>query len=105
MVDVVDENAALTRSARARTAARARWDGNGGRIRYSIDEGALDFVGMKFRCAVLDDEMRVISGAEFMRVMGVYRSGALSARRTDEDDIYFPLHLAFKNLRPFILED
>lgn len=60
---------------------------------------------MVFRCAVLDDETRVISGTEFMRTMGIYRSGALSKRRTDEDEVHFPLYLAFKNLRPYILDD
>ena len=89
----------------ARSAALARWSDAGGKVRHSIDEGILEFAGMKFRCAVLDDESRVISGTEFMRVMGIYRSGALSRRRSDDDGIYFPLHLAFKNLRSFILED
>ena len=65
----------------------------------------LHFAGMEFRCAVLDDETRVISGTEFMRVLGIYRSGALSTRRSDNDDVHYPLHLAFKNLRPFISED
>jgi hypothetical protein len=60
---------------------------------------------MTFRCAVLDNEERVISGTEFMRTMGIYRSGALSKRRSEDDDVHYPLHLAFKNLRPFILED
>ncbi len=94
-------------SKKARTAALARWDGAKGigPIRHSIDEGALTFAGMSFRCAVLDDESRVISGTEFMRGMGIYRSGALSTRRSVDDDFYLPLHLAFKNLRPFILED
>jgi hypothetical protein len=89
---------------RARAGATARWEG-GHKVRYSIDEGTLDFAGMQFRCAVLDDETRVVSGTEFMRVMGIYRSGALSTRRADEEGIYFPLHLAFKNLRGFVLED
>jgi hypothetical protein len=40
-----------------------------------------------------------------MRVLGIYRSGALSTRRSEDDEIHFPLHLAFKNLRPFIMED
>jgi hypothetical protein len=83
----------------SRAAALIRWKGDGkGPIRHSIDEGALNFAGMEFRCAVLDDETRVISGTEFMRVMGIYRSGALSTRRSENDGIYFPLHLAFKNL-------
>ena len=95
------------RSKKARAAALARWDGAKGigPIHHSIDEGILAFAGMSFRCAVLDDESRVISGTEFMRGMGIYRSGALSTRRSADDDFYLPLHLAFKNLRPFILED
>src|SRR3954470_3514412 len=76
-----------------------------GPIRHSIDEGTAKFGDMEFRCAVLDDELRVISGSEFMRVMGIYRSGALSTRRIDDDDLPLPLHLAFKNLRPYIMRD
>ncbi len=74
-------------------------------VRHAIEQGVVDFAGMQFRCAVLDDEARVISGTEFMRVLGIYRSGALSTRRNDDDGFYLPLHLAFKNLKPFILED
>jgi hypothetical protein len=99
-----DDKGAVVRSNRARTAAVARW-GSTGKVRHSVDEGSVDFAGMQFRCAVLDDETRVISGSEFMRVMGIYRSGALSVRRSEDDELHFPLHLAFKNLRPFILED
>jgi hypothetical protein len=92
------------RSEIARSAAQQRWSGDG-RVHHALDEGVVDFVGMKFRCAVLEGEVRVISGTEFMRVMGIYRSGALSTRRSADDEVHFPLHLAFKNLRPFILED
>jgi hypothetical protein len=106
MARKADRNSAcLTPSDRARAAAQARWADRDGSIRYAIDEGILEFAGMTFRCAVLDDESRVISGTEFMRVMGIYRSGALSTRRSDDDGFYVPLHLAFKNLRPFLLED
>src|SRR5690348_5553396 len=76
-----------------------------GPIRHSIDEGAAKFGDMEFRCAVLDDQTRVISGSEFMRVMGMYRSGALSTRRSDDEGLPLPLHLAFKNLRLYILDD
>ena len=96
------------RSEIARRAAQKRWANRQGVVHFSIDEGVVDFVGMKFRCAVIggtESEIRVISGTEFMRVMGLYRSGALSTRRSEEDGIYFPLYLAQKNLRPFILED
>jgi hypothetical protein len=88
---------------RAKQGAVARWEGEA--IRFAIDEGPVQLGSLTFRCAVLDDESRVINGTEFMRAMGIYRSGALSTRRSDEDGVYFPLHLAFKNLRPFILED
>jgi hypothetical protein len=88
------------RSEIARAAAEGRWD-----VHYALDEGEVDLAGMTFRCAVLDGEIRVISGTEFMRVMGVYRSGALSTRRSAEDEVHFPLHLAYKNLRPFVMDD
>jgi hypothetical protein len=88
---------------RARQGAAARW-ANDDTIRFAIDEGEVQFGDLRFRCAVLDDESRVINGTEFMRVMGIYRSGAISIRRAD-DEVHFPLHLAFKNLRPYILDD
>lgn len=94
------ESKAVTR---AKQGAAARWDGDA--VRFAIDEGEIHLGNLTFRCAVLDDEARVINGTEFMRAMGIYRSGALSTRRSDDDEVYFPLHLAFKNLRPFILED
>ena len=97
------------RSEIASVAARKRWSDKGtDRVHHALDEGTVDFVGYKFRCAVLDVDgaiVRVISGTEFMRVLGIYRSGALSTRRSEDDEIYFPLYLAHKNLRPFILAD
>jgi hypothetical protein len=90
--------------ARAKQGAAARWQSSEA-VRFAVDEGEVEFGDLKFKCAVLDDETRVINGTEFMRVMGIYRSGALSTRRSEDDDIYFPLHLAFKNLRPYILDD
>jgi hypothetical protein len=89
---------------RGKSGALARWGGDEA-VRFAIDEGEVQFGDLRFRCAVLDDESRVLSGTEFMRVMGIYRSGALSTRRSEEDEVHFPLHLAFKNLRPYILED
>ena len=90
---------------RAKEGAHALWGDDNQKVRFAIDEGVVAFAGMQFKCAVLDDESRVINGTEFMRVMGIYRSGALSTRRSDEDGVNFPLHLAFKNLRPYVLED
>jgi hypothetical protein len=74
-------------------------------VHHALEEGSLNLVGMTFRCAVLDNETRVISGTEFMRAMGIYRSGALSTRRYEEDGVHLPLYLAFKNLRPYVLQD
>jgi hypothetical protein len=95
----------ITTVVRARQGANGRWGAEGDALRFAVDEGEVEFGSLTFRCAVLDDASRVINGTEFMRVMGIYRSGALSTRRGDDDEMYFPLHLAFKNLRPFILED
>ncbi|HVX57752.1 MAG TPA: P63C domain-containing protein [Candidatus Saccharimonadales bacterium] len=97
------------RSEIASEAAKKRWAERGDNpVHHALDEGTVDFVGHKFRCAVLDvngSVVRVISGTEFMRVLGIYRSGALSTRRSDEDEVHFPLYLAHKNLRKFVLED
>ncbi|GAA5264361.1 hypothetical protein ACOSOMT5_P0784 [Acidiphilium sp. MT5] len=93
------------RSEIARNAALKRWEAKSNHVHMALDEGVVDFVGTKFRCAVLEGEVRVISGTELMRGLGIYRSGALSTRRSDDDDIRFPLYLAHKNLRKYVLED
>lgn len=104
-----DKLPAAKRSEIAREAAKRRWTTAGqGPVHHALDEGEVDFVGRKFRCAVLDvhgEIVRVISGTEFMRVLGIYRSGALSTRRSENDELRFPLYLAHKNLRKFILDD
>ena len=89
----------------AKEAAAQRWSAETDHVHHALDVGVADFAGWKFRCAVLEGEIRVISGTEFMRVMGIYRSGALSTRRSQDDDLHLPLYLAFKNLRPFVLQD
>lgn len=95
------------RSEKARQAARARWSGiRNQELRQALGAGTLNLSDLQFRCAVLDDGSRVISGTEFMKTMGIYRSGALSTRRyEDEFGIYVPLYLAHKNLQPYIKED
>ncbi len=93
------------RSEIARAAAQKRWAVSTDHVHHALGEGTVDLAGLNFRCAVLDGEIRVISGTEFMRVMGMYRSGGLSTRRTPDDGLHFPLYLAQKNLRPFIMED
>lgn len=105
-----DKLPAEKRSEIAKEAARKRWEVSSveDRVHHALDEGEVNFVGRKFRCAVLDLDgkpVRVISGTEFMRVLGIYRSGALSTRRSDDDEIRFPLYLAHKNLRRHVLAD
>lgn len=54
-------------------------------------------------CAVLSDGTRVLTETDFMRGMGMYRSGALSVRRGQgRAGAQVPLYLAFKNLIPYI---
>jgi hypothetical protein len=65
--------------------------------------GTLKLGDIEFRCLVLDDKTRIISGTGFMKAMGMYRSGALSTRRKETPDgAQTPLFLAYKNLKPFI---
>jgi hypothetical protein len=76
----------------ARQAAKRRWAGRTDRVHIALDEGFVDLVGTKFRCAVLEGEIRVISGTEFMRVLGIYRSGALSTRRSESPFTKFSIY-------------
>jgi hypothetical protein len=63
--------------------------------------GVLKFGDLSFPCAVLSDGSRVLTETDFMEGLGMYRSGALSVRRTEGAPI--PLYLAFKNLFPFVV--
>lgn len=87
----------------AKRAAQARWS-----VPKSGWEGDLVIGPISFKCAVALDKagkpIRVVSETEFMRAMGMYRSGALSVRREQaESGALTPLFLAYKNLRPFII--
>lgn len=91
------------RSALARRAAERRWAAPATEdLPYAIKEGTLTVGDIKFDCAVLNDETRVITEADFMKTMGMYRSGALSVRRRErEASAPIPLFLAHKNIKPF----
>lgn len=95
---------ALTKEERkeiARNAATARWA-----LPKAGWEGPLKIGPIAFQCAVVMENgkpIRIVSETEFMRAMGMYRSGALSVRRElTESGAQTPLFLAYKNLRPFI---
>lgn len=67
--------------------------------------GELKIGDLHFECAVLEDGSRVVSETQFMKQMGMYRSGALSVRRKAADNdsgAQTPLSLAYKNLKPFV---
>ncbi len=67
--------------------------------------GELTLGELTFPCAVLSDGSRVLTETNFMDVMGMYRSGALSVRReANEAGARIPLYLAFKNLQPFVIK-
>lgn len=93
---------ALTKAERksiAATAAQARWN-----IPVAEYAGELKFGEITLPCAVLSDGTRVLTETDFMAGLGMYRSGALSVRRGQDDQgrAHVPLYLAFKNLEPFV---
>lgn len=84
----------------AQKAADARW---GTDLPLAIYDGILTVGEIQFDCAVLGNETRVVSETNFMESMGMYRSGALSTRReSGKSGARPPLHLAYKNLQPFV---
>ena len=89
----------------AKKAAEARWA-----IPRVGWEGEVHIGSVSMKCGVIpgksadEKPMRVISETEFMKALGMYRSGALSVRREVSDTgAQIPLSLAYKNLRPFII--
>jgi hypothetical protein len=82
-------------------AAEKRW---GNELPEAKLPGVVKIADMEFPCAVLSDGTRVLTQNDFMDLMGMYRSGALSVRRkvSDGDGAQMPLYIAFKNLQPFI---
>jgi hypothetical protein len=75
-------------------------------IPKATHSGTLKIGDIDFRCVVLEDGTRVITGTGFMKALGMYRSGALSTRRKDHpDSAQTPLFLAYKNLKPFISDE
>jgi len=76
------------------------------KILRATHSGTLKIGDVEFRCVVLEDGTRVISGTGFMKGLGMYRSGALWTRRKDDQDgAQTPLFLAYKNLKPFVSDE
>src|SRR5947208_16356157 len=76
------------------------------RIPKATHTGTLKVGDIAFDVAVLDDadHTRIVTEANFMEAMGMYRSGALSTRRPREEGqgAQIPLSLAYKNLKPYV---
>lgn len=87
------------RSKIATEAAQARW-----KLPVAEYPGELQLGDIVLPCAVLSDGTRVLTETNFMAALGMYRSGALSVRRGQDDEgrAHVPLYLAFKNLEPFV---
>jgi hypothetical protein len=90
----------------AKKAADARWSFP--KVGW---EGEVHIGPLAMKCGVIpgksadDKPMRVISETEFMKALGMYRSGALSVRReVSETGAQIPLLLSHKNLKPFIVK-
>lgn len=86
-----------------RKAVAKRWGANLPKASYS---GTLRIGDIEFDCAIVkegDRVIRLVSEKKFMEAMGMYRSGALSTRRSrNEAGAQTPLSLAHKNLKPFV---
>jgi len=85
----------------AKLAAASRWG-----MPRALRTAILKIGDIEIECAVLDDatNTRVLSETRLMAAMGMYRSGALSTRRSKAKGggAPQPLFLAYKNLKPFI---
>lgn len=90
----------------AAAGAKARW-GKPADVPTAEFAGVLKFGELSFPCAVLPDGTRVFSETDFMKGLGMYRSGALSVRRDaalESGSAPVPLYLSFKNLLPFVIK-
>jgi len=88
-----------------RKGAAAKWaKAKNVELRQALRAAPLVIAGIEFDCAVLDDKenTRVVSETKFMQAMGMYRSGALSVRRSGEGSAKIPLSLAYKNLKTYV---
>jgi P63C domain len=101
-----DALSAEQRSKIAQKAAEARWS-----LPKVGWEGQIVIGPVSMKCGVIPPKtangspVRVVSETEFMKALGMYRSGALSVRReTSETGAQIPLSLAHKNLKPFIIK-
>ncbi len=99
--------ARLTKTQRqdiARQAAEARWrhedSQRGILIPIATHIGDLDIAESSIKCAVLEDGIRVLTRATFVKAIG--RKGKAKGGRSYDDEFKTPVFLTAKNLKPFI---
>jgi hypothetical protein len=86
----------------ARKGAIARWD-RAKDIPQSSFPGELRIGDMVLPCSVLSDGTRILTQSEFMKAMGMYYSGWVAKKQSEEGSAAeIPHFLAFKSLEPFI---
>jgi hypothetical protein len=88
----------------ARQAAEARWEREDAQkgivIPRATHIGELVIGDSTIKCAVLEDGIRVLTRATFVKAMG--RTGKAKGGRGYDDEFRTPVFLTAKNLRPFI---
>ncbi len=86
----------------ASRAANARWDKTKN-IPSAEYMGDLVIGDLHFPCSVLTDGTRILTQTDFMKGMGMYYSGWVSANRSIEDTAAdLPQFLSFKSIKPFV---
>ncbi len=88
----------------ARHAAESRWEKDptqkGVVIPKATHIGDLNIAGAAIKCAVLEDGVRVLTRATFVKAMG--RTGKAKGGRSYDDEFRTPVFLTAKNLKPYI---
>ncbi len=103
--------ASLTKEQRqdiARQAAEARWNNENSQkgitnVLKATHIGDLTIGKSDIKCAVLENGIRVLTRATFVKAMG--RKGKAKGGRSYDDEFRTPVFLTAKNLKPFISND
>jgi len=96
---------AQERSEIARNAAEKRWGKSGKKIPRALYMGELTLVQLKIPCAVLEDEIRVISERSIANALGTKGSGSYWQKKRNEKGALLPEYLSAKNLEPFVSDE
>ena len=90
------------RSALAQHAAETRWANRAGALPREAYPGVLKIGDLEIDCAVLDNQIRVLSTRGVSRAMGSRKTGT---QKTQNGAPNLPPFLAAENIKPFISKD